>query len=92
MTDLQGLLRALAAGEVEYILIGGAAGIAHGSARLTLDVDIVYRRTTAILDAFGVECRGLSLTTLIKAKRAAGRPKDFEAIAELEAIAEELQR
>ena len=47
---------------------------------------------TEILEAFGVECRGLSLMTLIKVKRAAGRPKDFEAIAELEIIAEERQR
>jgi hypothetical protein len=35
---------------------------------------------------FGVECRCLTLERLIEVKRAAGRPKDFEAIAELEAI------
>jgi hypothetical protein len=35
---------------------------------------------------FGVECRCLTLGRLIEVKRAAGRPKDFEAIAELEAI------
>lgn len=159
MTDLAAILRTLSASGVEYILIGGAAGIAHGAARLTLDVDVVYRRTaenlgrvvaclapykpylrgappglpflwdpetlkrglnftldttigpidllgevtgggnyealladTEILHAFGVECRGLSLMKLIQVKRAAGRPKDFEAIAELEAIAEERQR
>lgn len=159
MTDLPGLLRTLAAGDVECILVGGAAGIAHGSARLTLDVDVVYRRTpeniarlvaciapyhpylrgappglpfrwdvetirrglnftldtalgpldilgevtgggnydallpdTEMLEAFGVRCRGLSLMKLIQVKRAAGRPKDFEAIAELEAIEEERQR
>ena len=159
MTDLAALLRALSANNVEYILIGGVAGIAHGAARLTQDVDVVYRRTpenlgrvvgclapyepyvrgaprglpfrwdaetlkrglnftldttigpidllgevtgggnyeallddTVILQAFGVECRGLSLLKLIQVKRAAGRPKDFEAIAELEAIAEERQR
>jgi predicted nucleotidyltransferase len=38
---------------------------------------------------FGVDCKCLDLDTLIKVKRAAGRPKDFEAIAELEAILEE---
>ena len=27
------------------ILVGGAAATVHGSARLTLDVDIVYQRT-----------------------------------------------
>ncbi len=30
---------------VEFILIGGLAGMAHGSARATVDVDVVYRRT-----------------------------------------------
>jgi hypothetical protein len=33
----------------------------------------------------------LDLDTLIRVKRAAGRPKDFEAIAELEALREELR-
>lgn len=159
MTDLAALLRALSSSGVEYILVGGVAGIAHGSARLTLDVDVVYRRApenldrlvrclapyqpyprgappglpfrwdaetlrrglnftldttigpidllgdiaggggyeallpeTVVLQAFDVECRGLSLLKLIQVKRAAGRPKDFEAIAELEAIAEERSR
>ncbi len=39
--------------------------------------------------AFGVECLCLGLDRLIHVKRAAGRPKDFEAIAELEALREE---
>jgi len=39
-----------------------------------------------------VECLCLALERLIHVKRAAGRPKDFEAIAELEAILEERQR
>lgn len=37
----------------------------------------------------GHECRYLSLDKLIAVKRAAGRPKDFEAIAELEFIRED---
>ena len=41
------------------------------------------------LQLFGVECFCLGLERLIHVKRAAGRPKDFEAIAELEAILEE---
>lgn len=41
------------------------------------------------LDVFGIRCLCLSLPQLIAAKRAAGRPKDLEALAELEAIAEE---
>jgi hypothetical protein len=41
---------------------------------------------------FGLECRFVSLETLIHLKRAAGRPKDFERVAELELIAEERSR
>lgn len=38
---------------------------------------------------FGGRQRCLNLDTLIRVKRAAGRPKDFDAIAELEALREE---
>ncbi len=38
---------------------------------------------------FGMTVRCLGLDKLIEVKRAAGRPKDLEAIAELEAIREE---
>ena|SRR5687768_9855968 len=41
------------------------------------------------LSVFGITCRCLDLEKLIEVKRAAGRPKDFEAIAELEALLEE---
>lgn len=41
------------------------------------------------LNVAGVECLCLSLERLIQVKRAAGRPRDFEAIAEQEAIQEE---
>lgn len=156
MTDFTGLLRALTEAGVEFMLVGGAAGTAHGSTRLTLDLDIVYRRTPenqsrlvaalaplspyprgappglpfhwdertvamglnftlttslGLIDILGeitggggyddllphcerlqlggLVCLSLDLDTLIHVKRAAGRPKDFEAIAELEAIREE---
>jgi predicted nucleotidyltransferase len=149
----------LVRGGVEFIVIGGAAATIHGSARITRDVDIVYRRTaenlrrlvdalspyspylrgapaglpfrwdestlrrglnftltTSIGDldllgevtgggnfeallahsspvqAFGIECLCLNLDKLIQVKRAAGRPKDLEAIAELEALREERGR
>ena len=45
MTDLRGLLRALAEGGVAFIVVGGVAATIHGSARLTQDVDVVYLRT-----------------------------------------------
>jgi hypothetical protein len=41
---------------------------------------------------FNQKCQCLSLEKLIAVKRAAGRPKDFEAIAELEALKEERDR
>jgi hypothetical protein len=41
------------------------------------------------LQVFRTRCLCLSLRQLIRAKRAAGRPKDLEALAELEAIEEE---
>lgn len=44
------------------------------------------------IEVFGVKCLCLGLERLIHIKRAAGRPKDFEAIAELEAILEERQK
>ena len=41
------------------------------------------------LRIFGTNCRCLNLDKVIEVKRAAGRAKDLEAIAELEAIWEE---
>jgi predicted nucleotidyltransferase len=46
---------------------------------------------TIEVEVFGVRCRCLNLPALIRTKRAAGRPKDLEAIAELEVIWEEQQ-
>lgn len=156
MSNFRQTLLALVRGQVEFIVVGGIAAWAHGSARATVDVDVVYRRTPENIDrlvrtlnehnptlrgappglpflwdrktverglnftldtdlgpldligeitgggsydqliadtdtrkVFNIECRCLSLDKLIEVKRAAGRPKDFEAIAELEAIREE---
>ena len=49
-------------------------------------------RHTFVAEAFGVKFRCVDLPTLIKLKRAAGRPKDLESIAELQALLEESQR
>jgi len=43
---------------------------------------------TVQIEAFGQRLLCLDLATLIAVKRAAGRPKDLEAIAELEALLE----
>lgn len=45
MTDFKALVHALHDAGAEFILIGGVAAIAHGSSRLTRDLDVVYRRT-----------------------------------------------
>ena len=41
------------------------------------------------VELFGCRCRCLDLPALIRAKRAAGRPRDLDALAELEALLEE---
>lgn len=159
MIDFSAALSALHGAGARFLLVGGAAATAHGSARLTQDLDLVYARdsenlasmtralapfkpylrgapmglpfvwdartlanglnftlTTTIGDIdllgeitgggtyadllphsielrlFGIECRCLDLPKLIAVKRAAGRPKDLEAIAELETILEERER
>lgn len=159
MTDFTRLLATLNASGVEFIIIGGYAATAHGSAHVTVDLDIVYQRTdgnlsrltdalrplkpylrgappglpfrfdedtlrrglnftlateAGDLDLLGettgggnydalmphtelrqvesLECRFVNLQTLIRLKRAAGRPKDFERIAELEILQEEQRR
>ncbi len=44
------------------------------------------------LSVLGVRCLCVDLPTLIATKRAAGRPKDLEAIAELEALRDEIEK
>ena len=156
MTEVEKLLRVLKEGGVEFIVVGGVAAVAHGSARLTQDLDVVYSRDaenirrladalaprspylrgappglpfrwdqsviqrglnftlttdlgdldllgeitgggryedllphTIVLELFGIGCRCLDLEWLIRVKRAAGRPRDLEALAELEALRDE---
>lgn len=47
------------------------------------------QRDAIELKLFGVTCRCLGLKRLIDVKRAAGRPRDLEAIAELQALLDE---
>ena len=155
MTRFAELLKVLAAGQVDFVLVGGVAAAAHGSPRSTQDLDIVYGRGlenlrrivntlaphhpylrgappglpfrfdretlqaglnftlttdlgwidllgeiagagsfeellphTVEVEVFGIVCRVLDLETLIGAKKASGRVKDFEDIAELERLQE----
>jgi len=41
MTDFEALLHALNENDIDYIVVGGAAALAHGSSRFTQDLDIV---------------------------------------------------
>jgi hypothetical protein len=73
VTDFRTAIEVLADSGVEFVIVGGLAATVHGSARLTQDLDVVYHRTPENLRAAGL----------------AGRPKDLEVIAELEALLEE---
>jgi hypothetical protein len=79
MTDFEALLRLLVEHDVAFIIVGGAAAIIHGSSRLTQDLDLVYERTP----------ENIARLVAARVKRAAGRPRDLEAIAELEAMQRE---
>jgi predicted nucleotidyltransferase len=59
------LLQALADNAVDFVLVGGLAGLLHGSSYPTFDLDIVYARDkqnisrlTAALQGIGVRPRG----------------------------------
>ena len=47
------------------------------------------RSASEEIELFGLTCRSATLDALIRMKRAAGRPQDLEALAELEALREE---
>jgi predicted nucleotidyltransferase len=49
-TDFPALIRVLSAAGVEFIVIGGVAATIHGSAHITVDLDVLYRRTPENLE------------------------------------------
>ena len=61
------LLRRLVEGGVDFVVIGGIAAVAHGSAAFTQDLDIAYapeeenlERLGAVLVALGARLRGVT--------------------------------
>jgi hypothetical protein len=152
--SLASMVRGLTRKKVRFVVVGGVAAAAHGSSRVTNDLDICYdasdkanlvalasvlsswdayprgvepnlpfilddrtlfgapvltlttnegdidvmdriagvgdyaavRLHSQRMSALGVRFRVLDLPSLIKAKRAAGRPRDFEHLPELEAL------
>jgi predicted nucleotidyltransferase len=77
MTIARGLNFTLVTSLGEIDLLGEIPG---GGSYEELVADSVH------LEIFGRSVRCLSLEQLVRAKRAAGRPKDLEVLAELEAI------
>jgi len=51
VTKFGELIGALAREKVEFIIVGGVAATAHGAARTTLDLDVIYARSTENLGA-----------------------------------------
>lgn len=155
VTNFKKVLTLLYDAEVDFAVIGGVAMNAHGSAYITLDLDICYSRSPASIrrlclalapihprlrgapddlpfhldektvtaglnftlatdlgdldllgevkgigtyenvlklsaknDAYGFPCNFLSIQGLIQSKRAAGRKKDLDALAELEIMSD----
>src|SRR4051812_8251419 len=59
-TDFERLLRQLADAEVEFIVVGGVAGVALGSPRVTFDLDVLYRRSSENLERMQLAVQPLS--------------------------------
>lgn len=56
------ILRVLVAHRVEFVLIGGLAGLAYGSAYPTFDVDVVYARDSQNLERLVAALQELQVT------------------------------
>jgi hypothetical protein len=56
------ILRALTEHEVDFVVIGGLAGMARGSAYPSFDVDIAYARDDANLERLATALRALGAT------------------------------
>ena len=56
------LLETLVRHDVDFVLIGGMAGTARGSAYVTLDLDIAYERSNANLERLADALRALGAT------------------------------
>jgi hypothetical protein len=74
--DLQALLDALDRHAVDFIVIGGVAGIIHGSAHPTYDFDILYAREEKNLERLAAALSELDVTL---ANAPADLPFQFDA-------------
>lgn len=62
MTDFKRLVEVLTDGQVDFVVIGGVAVIAHGHTRLTEDLDICYLRTPENMERLAVALEPLGPT------------------------------
>jgi hypothetical protein len=67
--DFRPALLALTDAGVDFVLIGGLAGQAHGSALLTFDLDVAYERSQANLERLAAALRAIDA-------RLRGAPED----------------
>ena len=59
LLDMPGFLRLLNAGQVEFVVIGGLAMIAQGSAYITKDLDVCYARSDRNILALATCCASI---------------------------------
>ncbi len=82
--DTERIVRALAARNVDYVLIGGLAALAHGSTLATADADVLPRPDVANLERLLDALEDLDAAVLIgELRRAteAGEPWEVEELA-----------
>lgn len=60
--EAEPILRALERNGVDFVLVGGLAGLAHGSSYPTYDLDLAYGRDAANLDRMAAALRELRVT------------------------------
>jgi len=74
------VLQALIGHEIDFVLIGGLAGIIRGSSYPTYDVDVVYERSKTNLERLAVCLRELGATLR-------GAPKDIPFLLDARSLA-----
>ena len=88
MKELTRITKRLSDAKVEYVIAGGLGTLLHGSALMTRDVDVACRMDPENLLRIFSAFEELHPT---HRNRAMGRPRDFHAVLELEAIRERLR-
>lgn len=65
--DFEGILRSLVESNVRFVLIGGLAMIAQGSANLTTDIDFIYSRDPENIEGIVRALHGLAPVAYVDA-------------------------